>query len=558
MGVSGYLEIYTTAFGWQVYGLIWGILAATGIIWLPFLSTLYENWATPYRSQDDKPAVTVSVRRMGIDVVFMTFVIAIAAVPAIPVEIKDLRYTKHCPHLDEEKSVSGGDTGTTYDDMPLTVHLNQKTKVPLFWYLILSTGSGLSLAVSNQVPCLNSLRDWDSMLRTASIPDLKLQHEYSRFYSECYVPAMSKFKNPRYRNYINEAWDNFTYFYPDTESEFYSELNYIAPKFFVETAGFYRFCHLPRRCGVGGRAEYQVPGWPFELPRDGDYSEIDRAQARAGEMAGKPYCDEWWLGSAEGESAQHQLGLEQKLVKAAEGTNGIKLHTMAQQVKQQFTESDEWDSNRQIVQALLRNGPPEWTGFSFGSDSTSEKVAAITAGTLSAPEILSQLAGFHMAMLVVREGAPMAQALILMALYMLLPIYLLLASYRLESLVLITTILIAIKCWPALWTIADFIDENLFRAMYPDPNVLGGPSAFGIKRITLNIMTTSLFVLLPLILTWMMAWAGMSGARLVGGGVDQLSGTSSAIGQQAGAGATRKGTALAKAAITKGKSDGKK
>ena len=205
MGASGYLEIYTTAFGWQVYGLIWGVLSATGIIWVPFLSTLYENWATPFRSQDDKPAVIISTRRMMIDVIIMTLVIAVAAVPSVSVEIKDLQYRKHCPSSKEEKSVSSGNTGTTYDDMPLHVHLDQKTKVPLFWYLILSIGSGLSLSVSNQVPCLNSLRDWDSVLRTASIQDPKLGDEYNRFYSECYVPAMSKFKNPQHRSYVNEA-----------------------------------------------------------------------------------------------------------------------------------------------------------------------------------------------------------------------------------------------------------------------------------------------------------------------------------------------------------------
>ena len=337
----------------------------------------------------------------------------------------------------------------------------------------------------------------------------------------------------------------------ETESDFYTAINYTAPKFFVETAGFYRFCNVPRRCGVGGRAQYQVPSWPFELPRDGDYTELERAMGRNGEKYGKPYCDEWWNGPKKGDDIQHPLSLERKLVQAATGTNGIKLHTMAQQVKQQFTESDEWDSNRQIIQALLRNGPPEWTGFSFGIDTVREKVAIATAGTLSAPEIISQLAGFHMAMLVIREGAPMAQALILMALYMLLPIYLLLSNYRLESLVLIATILIAIKCWPALWAVAEFIDENLFRAMYPDPNVLGSPSAYGVKRMTLNIMTTSLFVLLPLMLTWIMTWAGLSGARLMGDGIDQLSGTSSAIGRSAGTGAARKGATLAKAALTK-------
>ena len=47
MSVDSYLELFTTLFGWTFYGVLWDVLVATGIVYLPFLGILIDNWREP-------------------------------------------------------------------------------------------------------------------------------------------------------------------------------------------------------------------------------------------------------------------------------------------------------------------------------------------------------------------------------------------------------------------------------------------------------------------------------------------------------------------------------
>lgn len=112
MGVDGYLEIYTTLYGWQFYNFLWVILAQTGIIYLPVLGVLINNWKEPAESQDDKPAASTSLRRNIIDLSLMAIVFVLAVVPVYTLSPEMISYTNQCTNID----VKGGSTGTTYDN----------------------------------------------------------------------------------------------------------------------------------------------------------------------------------------------------------------------------------------------------------------------------------------------------------------------------------------------------------------------------------------------------------------------------------------------------------
>jgi len=47
MTVDSYLELFTTLFGWTFYGILWNVLVGTGIVFLPFLGILIDNWREP-------------------------------------------------------------------------------------------------------------------------------------------------------------------------------------------------------------------------------------------------------------------------------------------------------------------------------------------------------------------------------------------------------------------------------------------------------------------------------------------------------------------------------
>jgi hypothetical protein len=47
MSVDSYLELFTSLFGWAFYGILWDVLVSTGIVYLPFLGILIDNWREP-------------------------------------------------------------------------------------------------------------------------------------------------------------------------------------------------------------------------------------------------------------------------------------------------------------------------------------------------------------------------------------------------------------------------------------------------------------------------------------------------------------------------------
>ena len=47
MSVDSYLELFTSLFGWAFYGILWDVLVGTGIVYLPFLGILIDNWREP-------------------------------------------------------------------------------------------------------------------------------------------------------------------------------------------------------------------------------------------------------------------------------------------------------------------------------------------------------------------------------------------------------------------------------------------------------------------------------------------------------------------------------
>lgn len=70
-----------------------------------------------------------------------------------------------------------------------------------------------------------------------------------------------------------------------------------------------------------------------------------------------------------------------------------------------------------------------------------------------------------------------------------------------------------IKFWSVLWCLALWVDQNLIRSMYPDVNtflqILANPGEHDSKRLLFNMITTSLYLGLPLLWSAIMSWAGI-------------------------------------------------
>ena len=76
-----------------------------------------------------------------------------------------------------------------------------------------------------------------------------------------------------------------------------------------------------------------------------------------------------------------------------------------------------------------------------------------------------------------------------------------------------------IKFWTVIWYLAMWVDQNLILSMYPDVNIFlqlfANPGEHDAKRMLLNMITTSLYLGLPLLWSGMMAWAGVNVGRAI-------------------------------------------
>ena len=82
MSVDSYLELFTSLFGWTFYGILWDVLVSTGIVYLPFLGILIDNWREPAQGGEVGHASGLSLRRMEIELFITLLVVVLAGQPA--------------------------------------------------------------------------------------------------------------------------------------------------------------------------------------------------------------------------------------------------------------------------------------------------------------------------------------------------------------------------------------------------------------------------------------------------------------------------------------------
>ena len=75
MSVDSYLELFTTLFGWAFYNVLWDVLVGTGIVYLPFLGILIDNWREPAQGGEFGTVTGLSLRRMELDLFLALLVV---------------------------------------------------------------------------------------------------------------------------------------------------------------------------------------------------------------------------------------------------------------------------------------------------------------------------------------------------------------------------------------------------------------------------------------------------------------------------------------------------
>jgi hypothetical protein len=145
---------------------------------------------------------------------------------------------------------------------------------------------------------------------------------------------------------------------------------------------------------------------------------------------------------------------------------------------------------------------------------------------------------FSVTMTAVLQALPMVQALLLLGIYALLPMVVVLSRYSLSMMVIGAMAIFTVKFWSVLWYLAMWVDQNLIQSMYPDVNVFlqlfANPGEHDIKRMLLNMITTSLYLGLPVLWSGMMAWAGLHIGRSISAAMAPIARPAEDAGRQGG------------------------
>lgn len=482
MSVDGYLEVFTTIFGWHFYNVIWDVMASTGIVYLPFLGILIETWRDAYIDEYGAGAGW-AVRKMEVEIYLALTVIMLACVPTSLTAINKVGLTYAPPPttLNPAPKVANGTNpdssfGNAFSSAPGVA------KVPVWWYSVMALTSGLTHAImAGSNISLRDLRQYEQQARLATLQNPNLRWEVQRFYSECFIPARTKFFRETRSPVASAAIATWGEEDPDwMGSHAYRDDPNLYPALY---------------------SEREVPGWAFDPARDRDL-----AGSPITPTWGRPTCKQWWEDS--------NRGVREKLISEAKATSGL-WDTMVTLFAALPIES----LRDKAARILLEKTPLSYTDAQ-PKDSSFFRVPRMS-DAWEIPRDLSAASGVirhfwntYVAISIVKPALPMVQAIVLMAIYTFLGLALILSRYSLNTMILGAIAIFTVKFWSVMWFITDWLDDHLILSMYPNANSLmefmgSVMSGEGVKRLVLNLIILSLYIGLPMIWSGMMAWVGI-------------------------------------------------
>lgn len=504
MAVDSYLEMFTSIFGWMFYGVLWDVLTSTGLVYLPFLGMVIDHWRDSVVNGSQSFAGQSSIRGIELNLFSALFIVVIAGEPVglTPLRANELSYTPP-PTLSNPTP------------SPVTIASNDSTfgshgfqdpaaevYVPVWWYAVMAVSGGISHATIEGLPKSHELRQTVNLARMANLDPPSLKSEVAQFYNDCYVPSRSKYLIQRPDNAATQRiFDN----------QGLQDVDWIGSHTYRELSGFYD----------SHRATTPITGWSFNPARDTEYE-------GAGPSFGRPGCQEWW---------EHPTrGIRRKIVDSVDDSAGGFTRNL---VNIGFTFNSEAYLDT-AAKAALVNAPDEWTNNAIGRNNLATtgwlglgERAVKGILTTTGQAIAATLSTLVVSVLV--QLLPILQAILLMGIYALLPLYLVFARYSFNALIDGALAVFTIKFWTVLWYLVLWVDQNLIESMYPDRNMLvevflGNADHAG-KRIMLNIVTTLMYVGLPILWSLMMGWAGSSIGRSLDGASSQYRGIPSDSGR---------------------------
>ncbi len=484
MGMDSYLELFTTLYGWTIANLIYSVLVDTGIVFVPLIVSIISVWIEAHEEGTDTGSAERAIRKMEVQIFTSLFVMSICFVPTpwTTLDRATLTYRPDGTAMDPSPApVTANASGTTYDQA--FGQTAASVPVPMWWYTVIGLSSGVNSALRAGISGdgFLALREVEERARLATIEDPGLRGEAQAFFDECYRPAHSRFhvlyNVPTQEAAAIAADDRFGR--ADTE--------WIGSRTFQVDPQYYQSI----------RATSVVRG--FEQDRATDDSD-----ATEEDVGSRPNCNRWWTDPNVGLRARltSELATTADEIWARLQDDATRPSPLTQDfIEDQVLRQALWKSHSNFAQTEQITG---------GDSGRSGVTALISKFGIFEKSLESSLSAYP-----VVQFLTLAQPLILMAVYIFMPIVVVLSRYSLSFMMTGSIGIFTVKFWASMWAVARYVDERLILAMYNSDTVLlrefftNGLDG-GAKRSILNALTLGLYIVLPTVWSGMMAWIGFS------------------------------------------------
>jgi len=496
MPVGSYLELVLTTLGWHLYGNLWAIFVETGLVYLPIVFSIINNWIEPVESQDQKSAGQTSLKRLEIDILSKMIIIFMAVNPMVTLHYADPTFNQACG----KGEVRQGNSGTTYDKVFGADTLNGDiVQVPLVFYATMSIAGGINAAFISSLPCDITVRQLRLNASVAQVQDIETRREIEWFVDECYGVARADYMfNNEERMNTEVAQDEW--------------IGWIGNKRFMNNE--YKDIHsmMPNKY------------FPFD-PKTGS--------ADAGHAVtehGRPTCDVWWkkeeVGLKDRLLAQYPLSSMQQLKTIFTSTEEVEEAAVRKLLQNEKTQSESFDLTNNVNRASGR-------GVDLADMATGAVLGDVVAGGIEwaggavTATLINLIADYTI------MTAPYVQAIALFSVYFLLPIAIVVGGFQLSTIKTAVVTIFAIKFWSSIWAVVAMLDDKLARAL----SVRDGlhPIDFislnvGFDAIIINLVVVAMYISLPMMLMTFLTWGGERNANAS----SSVSGSTSAAGTSAG------------------------
>ena len=468
---TDYLEYYLTLVSWIVNNGIWAVLVSSGVFALPFIAIILQEWLKA-RSEgaDEGNKGMLSAARIENRVFVAIVVVMFAGIPFMDVDLNSIQYDSSRSAQCQVTVPLPADTGWSQSFSTLN---NQSAKLPVWWAFMHALARAVTGASVAAIPCGTDLRQMRMEIDATRIDDPVLAQEVADFAHDCYGPARAKLFMQR----------------PQLDEAHMHDVTWIGSRFFTDTAGYYD----------SYRSSTPRENWPYDSNRDAGLAQVSSG-------GGYPNCRQWWT----------------------DDSNGLRTRLLGQVNPSLLTRLSGWagflsreDVDDSVIRAIAS---PQQQKLNQGS------VYSDYGGQIekSLPNIVTRAAGdvgmavggiaAFPSMDVVRQALPMVLALLKMALVICIPLVLVIGTYDLKTVVMISVVQFALFFVDFWFQLARWIDSTILDALYgwgwgwnrPHNNfdpLMGLNNAFG--DVLLNFVTGTMFVVLPAFWVAALGWAGV-------------------------------------------------